>query len=54
MKTLIKYYDNLSEIIDTYNFEKKDEDIMLEILDLIIFLIIKEARKMCNSSINNK
>lgn len=45
METLIKYYDNLSEIIDTYDFEKKDEDIMLDILDLINFLIIQEVRK---------
>lgn len=48
METLIKYYDNLSEIIDTYDFEKKDEDIMLEILDLINFLIIEKVRNLCS------
>ena len=46
METLIKYYDNLSEIIDTYDFEKKDEDNLLDILDLINFLIIENVRKL--------
>lgn len=54
MNTLIKYYDNLTEIIDKYDFEKIDEDIMLDILELIFFLIIQEVRKACNSTINNK
>ena len=50
METLIKHYDNLVNIIDNHDFEKKDEDVMLDILDLINYLIIQEVRKMCKSS----
>ena len=45
METLIKYYDNLSEIIDTYDFNEKDESILIDILELLIHLILIEVRK---------
>ena len=46
MKTLIKHYDNIVAIIEKYDLDPDDEEVLIDILDLLIFLILKEVRKL--------
>ena len=45
MKELIKMYKGLSNIINNYEFSDYDEDMLIQILDMINFLILKEVEK---------
>lgn len=45
MKELIKMYKGLSSIIYNYEFSDYDEDMLIQILDMINFLILKEVEK---------
>lgn len=45
MKELMKMYKGLSSIINNYDFSDYDEDMLIQILDMINFLILKEVEK---------
>lgn len=45
MKELMKMYKGLSNIINNYDFSDYDEDMLIQILDMINFLILKEVEK---------
>lgn len=45
MKELMKMYKGLSNIINNYDFSEYDEDMLIQILDMINFLILKEVEK---------
>lgn len=45
MKTLIEHYDKITSVIEEYDLDTGVEDCLVDILELIEYLIIREVKQ---------